>query len=262
MSERLGNEAVVERAIQRLGERSVEGEVFFRESTTTSVEVKDGEIENVLAHGERGIGIRVVDGLRVGFAFTSDLSTTGIDECAVAAESMSAVTEPDPDIRISSDEAAELDLGIFEGVGDRTIEQRADSAFAAERAARMVDPRVTGFRKTSYHDGEATTILATTRGTRGSYAESWAALSTSVIASEGDDRQIGYHGHASRRSAEIDAEGIGRHAASVAVGKLAARTNLLDLLASISGVGSDLRFGGGGIGSPTLVISELSIGGT
>lgn len=224
MSERLGNEAVVERAIQRLRGRSVEGEVFFRESTTTSVEVKEGEIENVLAHGERGIGIRVVDGLRVGFAFTSDLSASGIEECAVAAQAMSALTEPDPDLRISSAEAAEVDLGIFEGVGGRTVEQRADSAFAAERAARAFDPRVTGFRKTSYHDGEATTILATTRGTRGSYAESWAALSTSVIASEGDDRQIGYHGHASRRSAEIDPEGTGRQAASVAVGKLGART--------------------------------------
>ena len=38
--------------------------------------------------------------------------------------------------------------------------------------------------------------------------------------------------------------------------------NLTHLLSSISGVGTDLTFGSGGIGSPTLVIAELSVGGT
>jgi PmbA protein len=38
--------------------------------------------------------------------------------------------------------------------------------------------------------------------------------------------------------------------------------NLTHLLAAVTGVGGDLTFGPSGIGSPTLVISELSIGGT
>ncbi len=37
--------------------------------------------------------------------------------------------------------------------------------------------------------------------------------------------------------------------------------NLTHLLSSIVGVGRDLVFGPGGLGSPTLVISELSVGG-
>jgi len=37
--------------------------------------------------------------------------------------------------------------------------------------------------------------------------------------------------------------------------------NLTALLGAVVGVGSDLVFGPGGLGSPTLVISELSIGG-
>jgi PmbA protein len=37
--------------------------------------------------------------------------------------------------------------------------------------------------------------------------------------------------------------------------------NLTNLLSSIVGVGTDLVFGPGGLGSPTLVISELSVGG-
>ena len=37
--------------------------------------------------------------------------------------------------------------------------------------------------------------------------------------------------------------------------------NLTTLLSSITGVANDLRFGATGLGSPTFVISELSIGG-
>jgi PmbA protein len=37
--------------------------------------------------------------------------------------------------------------------------------------------------------------------------------------------------------------------------------NLTTLLASITGVANDLTFGAAGLGSPTFVISELSIGG-
>lgn len=224
MSERLTNEAVVERAISSLQRQSVEAEVFFRESSSTSVEVKDGAVENVLVHGERGIGIRVLRSQRMGFAFTSDLSGGGIEECVGAAQAMSAVTEADPDLRIASGATDQADLAINEGIGDRTVEERAGAAFAAERAAREVDTRVLGFRKTSFFDGETTTMLATTAGTRGSYSESWSGLSTSVIASEGEERQIGYHGHASRRHAEIDPETIGRFAAKVAIGKLGARS--------------------------------------
>jgi PmbA protein len=223
VSERLANDAALDSAIGSLHSRAVEAEVFLRESASTSVEVKDGAVENVLAHGERGIGIRVVDEQRMGFAYTSDLSPGGIEECVSAAVAMSAVTEPEPDLRIASGAADGADLAIFEGVPDRTVEERAESANEAERAARALDPRVTGFRKTSCSDGEATTLLATTAGTRGSYRESWSALSTSVIASEGEDRQIGYHGHAARRRAEIDPAAIGRHAAGIAVGKLGSR---------------------------------------
>lgn len=224
MSERLTNEAVVERAIGSLRRQSVEAEVFFRESASTSVEVKDAAIENVLVHGERGIGIRVIESERMGFAFTSDLSVGGIEECVGAAQAMSEVTEADPDLRIASGATDHAELAIYEGLGGRTVEERADAASAAERAARDVDRRVLGFRKTSFFDGETTTMLATTTGTRGSYSESWSGLSTSVIASDGEDRQIGSHGHAARRRTEIDPEAIGRYAARVAIGKLGARS--------------------------------------
>ena len=54
------------------------GEVFLREAQSGSVEIKEGAIESVIARGERGIGVRVLDDQRLGFAYTSDLSAEGI----------------------------------------------------------------------------------------------------------------------------------------------------------------------------------------
>ena len=136
MSERLTNEAVVERAIGSLRRQGALAEVFFRESASTSVEVKDAAIENVLVHGERGIGVRVIESQRMGFAFTSYLSAGGIEECVAAAQAMSAVTEADPDLRIASGATDRAELAIHEHIGARTVEERAEAAFAAERAAR------------------------------------------------------------------------------------------------------------------------------
>lgn len=220
MSERLRNEEVADRALAAAGR--VPAEVFLRESASTRVEVRDGEIENVLSQGERGMGVRLIDAQRMGFAFTSDLSPAGIEACVDAARAMTRVTEPDPELRIASSPTDETDLRIYEPPR-RSVQERAEIAFATERAAREHDPRITGFRRTTVHDGEVATLLATSGGTRGSYTESWYGVTTSTIATAGEERQIGWHGHASRRASEVDAPAIGRRAAQIASGKLGAR---------------------------------------
>ena len=225
MSEKLTNEAVVDRALASIGALGVDGgEIYLREGTSTSIEVRDGAIENAITRGERGIGVRILRGGRVGFAYTSDLSRDGIDDCARGARDIAAVTEPDPDVAIATAPIDAADLELYEGgADDRTIDDRAQVAFAVERAARAVDPRISGFRKTTYSDGTLTTQLATTAGVRGGYRESYFSVGTSAVATEGDERQIGYHGEAKRRFGAIDPEAVGRRSAELAIGKLGAR---------------------------------------
>ncbi|CAN5225217.1 TldD/PmbA family protein [soil metagenome] len=225
MTARRSAEEVVEQAVESLARAFVgSGEVFFRESASSSIEVRDGALENILAHGERGIGVRVIDAGRLGFAYTSDLSAEGVVECWASAMRMATVTEPDADLRIATGDADSADLGIHVPLEQRPVDQRAEIAFAVERAARAVDSRVSGFRETSYYEGEATTVIATTAGTRGSYSESWSGVSTSAIATDGAERQSGSHGEAARGFAHVLPEAVGRRAAEVAVGKLGART--------------------------------------
>ena len=225
MSEKLTNDAVVDRAIASIKGLRVEGgEVFLRDGQSTSVEVRDGLVENAITRGERGIGVRVLRGGHVGFAYTSDLSPAGIEECVTSARDIASVTQPDPDVSIATKKIESPDLGLYEsGIDDRTVAERTEVAVAVERAAKSADPRISGFRKTTYGDGSLTTIVATTADVRGSYRETYFSVGTSAVASEGEDRQIGYHGAAKRQFALVDPENVGRVAAERAVGKLGAR---------------------------------------
>ena len=225
MSERLTNEAVVDRAIASINGLRVDGgEVFLRDGQSTTIEVRDGEAENAITRGERGIGVRVLHGGRVGFAYSSDLSATGIEDCVTAARDIAAVTEPDPDVSIATRTVESADLGLYEdGIDGRSVVQRTNVALAVERAAKNVDPRITGFRKTTYSDGTMTTIVATTADVRGTYRETYFSVGTSAVATAGEERQIGYHGDAKRQFGAIDPERIGRRSAELALGKLGAQ---------------------------------------
>ena len=226
MSGRIGNEAAVERALEALRAAGIRsGEVYLRESASGTVEVKDGAIETQTARGERGLGVRVIENARLGFAYTTDVTESGIAECVDLARAMSRVTEPDPDLRVAAEVPPAVDLKVHDPrVAERDAAGRAEVAFGVERAARATDPRITTFRKTEYTDAEATTVLATTAGMHGSYRESSCAASTSAVAAADGQRQIGFHLEGGRSVDEVDPAAVGRRAAEMAVRKLGART--------------------------------------
>jgi PmbA protein len=225
MTQRLTNDEVVDRALTSLRASGVRtAEVFLRDALSGSVDTKDGEIESVIARGERGLGVRVLDGERMGFAHSSDLAAAGIDACVEQARRMAKITEPDADLQIASDALQEADLAIYHpGLEERPLSERGAIALAVEKAARAADERITHFRKTSYSDAEVTTVIATTSGVRARYRESFCGAMTSPVASHAGERQIGYHGEGARQIGDLDPARIGARAAQRAVEKLGAK---------------------------------------
>ena len=225
MTTRLSNDDVVDRALEALrASRVATAEVLVRDALSGSVETKDDAIDVVTARGERGLGVRVLDGQRIGFAHTSDLAPPGIESCVDQARRMATITEPDEDIRIAAQPIETVDLDIYQpGLEERPLAERGAIALAVEQAARAMDPRITHFRKTSYSDAEVTTVIATTQGVRASYRESFCGAMTSAVATQNGERQIGYHGEGARRLADLDPVSIGTLAAQRAIEKLGAK---------------------------------------
>src|SRR2546428_6066228 len=190
---RLSNNEVVDRTLETLRSgRVATAEVLVRDALSGSVETKDGAIEVVTARGERGLGVRVLDGHRIGFAHTSDLAVSGIEACVDQARRMATITEPDQDLRIATAPLDPVDLDIYEpGLEDRPLADRGAIALAVERAARTAGPRSTHFRKTRYSDSGVTTAIPPTPGLRASHSPSVCGEMTDAVAApkgEGETR--------------------------------------------------------------------------
>ena len=60
-----------------------------------SIKVFQGAIESLAAAEPRGLGVRMVEGGRVGYAYTGDLSPAGIDGVLLAAADNARAADPD-----------------------------------------------------------------------------------------------------------------------------------------------------------------------
>src|SRR6187402_1095212 len=60
-------------------------EIYAEDKRSTSAGLDDGRIEQLTSGRDRGAGIRVVAGETTGFAYTSDLSESGLERAASAA---------------------------------------------------------------------------------------------------------------------------------------------------------------------------------
>ena len=128
--------------------RVATAEVLVRDALSGSVETKDGAIDVVTARGERGLGVRVLDGQRIGFAHTSDLALAGIEACVDQARRMATITEPDEDLRIANAPLDKVELDIYQpGLEVPALATRS-SALAGEASGAVRD-RAHPLRKTS-----------------------------------------------------------------------------------------------------------------
>ena len=116
-------------------------EVFVEDRTTTSIHLDDGRIEEVVAGGDRGAGIRVFHGDAQAYAYTNRLDPATLDAAAAAAAS--AVRDAGERVEMvdlrSGKQAVTADAPESSDV-PRT--RKVEWLREADEAARAVDPTV------------------------------------------------------------------------------------------------------------------------
>ena len=70
-------------------------EVIITESQETSLRINQGEVEQLSQSGSRGLGVRVVNGGRTGYAYTSDFSDDSIEQTWQSAVQLSRIATAD-----------------------------------------------------------------------------------------------------------------------------------------------------------------------
>jgi PmbA protein len=204
------------------------------EGTGLSVSCRLGALENVEQNRDKSLGITVYVGQQRGNAATSDFSAAAIADTVRAAHDIARYTAPDPcgnlpdAADMCSNKAAKRDLDLFHPWGVSS-EAAAELALRAERAALLLDPRLSNsdgasvsaqqsqFRCGYLRDGKADFLAG--------YATSRHSLSVAPIAVDAKgDMQRDYWFSSERNAADLASpEAVGRYAAERTLSRLGAK---------------------------------------
>ncbi len=199
-------------------------EVYISNNKELTVEVRHGRVETLKLTEERGLGMRVLLGDRMGFAFTTDLTPGGVEEVAGRAYQNAAAATPDQYRTIPRPAERYPEVDVFDpAIRAATVEEKTALAMQMEQVARDYDPRIKIIESAVYQDGEAEVFLYNTHGMQLSYRSAACVLYLALVAGQEDDHQTGFAIDYVLRYKDLNPEKVGREAARKAVSMLGAR---------------------------------------
>ncbi len=206
--------------VNKAAQNGVEVEVIITQDKETQVRVSGGEVEQLSQSGSGGMGVRVIQDGRTGYAYTSDLSDDSIEQTWRTATELAQVATPDayrglPDPQPIPDEDLEIwDASMQDVPTDRKIELLRQ----IEQATLDYDERVVATQWCTYQDATSHVYLANSRGFGGQYGRTTAAAYLMAVARDADGHAATAFGvGASNFFDDLNAEDIGHEAASKSI---------------------------------------------
>lgn len=198
-------------------------EAFGIDEVETSIKAYDGGVESLSSARTRGVGVRVIVGGGVGYAYTADTSASALAETLAEARVNAAVATPDEaNVLPAPAQADPLPELYRSGFGDITPEQKVEVALRLEAAARAPQS-VKGVDAAIYGDTDATIAIASTTGVRGEYRRSDAYVLVEVLAEQDGATTSAYGLDMGRIATELDVEAAAAEAVERAVRLLGGR---------------------------------------
>jgi PmbA protein len=212
-------------ALDAARKKAVEAEVFLLYNRELSIELRDERVETLKEAEEIGMGVRVLNQGRMGFAYSSDLSREAILEVVDNAVSISNCMTADEYQSLVEPSTSYPQLSCFDQqIVDTPLEEKIALARASEKAARQFDNRINLVEKSAYEDSQSFTMIMNSKGLNVSFRENLAGIYIALVAREEEDSQTGFAVMARRKIINLDPEECGREAATRAVRSLKAKS--------------------------------------
>ncbi len=205
-----------------------QAEVYVQDETELSVRVFGGEVEELRSANTRGVGIRVIDRGKLGYAYASGLDESDAEEAIRGALENAVYVEPDEHNRLpelASVEVSGEDLGIYDARFEEVpTERKVDFALELEAATRDQDPRIALVEAAIYAESRFTVGLVNTEGFSSFYRGTDSYCYTMPVAREGEESHSGFGFSMGRSLPELDMQGAAGEAAQRAIWLLGARS--------------------------------------
>ncbi|RDI96348.1 TldD/PmbA family protein [Meiothermus sp. QL-1] len=175
--------------LQKARAMGLEVEVLATEHRELSVRAREGRVEEITQARQGGIGLRVVEGGRTGYAYTEELSPAALDW---------ALEEARENARLQAEAGGFLPQGgplgqhdlLGEGLS-APLEEKRQKALALEAELRA-HPQVAQVGMGGYTERESRTLLASTQGVAGAFRTGYAVLGVSAVMRQGESLKQGW----------------------------------------------------------------------
>jgi PmbA protein len=188
-------------------------EAYAVDETETRIKAYGAEVESLSSARSRGVGVRLIVGGRVGYAYTAEVEEPALREVVEEARANASVATPDEANTLPAPAPAGPAPKMYDDAfQNTTAQQKVQLALDLEASARR-GARVKGVDTASYGDSVATVAIASTSGIRAAYRRCDAYVVVEVLAEADGKTSSAYGLDMARIPADLDvdraaAEGI------------------------------------------------------
>lgn len=181
-----------------------QAEAFAGWSKRTEVKARGGEVDSLASSESRGVGVRVVDGGRLGYSWAADPTEAEARELLELARAAAEHSTADEANGLPAAEIAEEVSGLFRSaVSDLSTERRVALALELERATTSARPEVRKVEDVVYADAISRVAILSTSGVDASYARTDCWCVVSALAERDGETQSGFSFRVAREPDEL-----------------------------------------------------------
>jgi PmbA protein len=201
-------------------------EIYLSHVDSTSIEVKDQQIECFTTAQSNGLALRILKDNRMGFSYTTQFTKDSFEQVIARALTSARYASPEECNDFPSQTGPLPDLNLFDDDGYALPkEAKIEKLKMIEREALSYDKRITKIRKASYYEQMVKKHLINSYGLNLTHQDTLFSASIVVVAEEKEDSQTGWDFAFSRHYQHLETDSIGRAASLEALGLLGAQSS-------------------------------------
>ncbi len=233
-------------------ERKIDqAEVYLSSSKTLKIDVLNQKVESIDGIRDLGLGIRIIKDKKLGFAFTSDLDETVLEETIDQAIENAKSSEADEFNSLPNQLTNQPtnQLNLFDPKTEKTsVKEKIELTLKIEDSAYKSDKRIKKTEKVSYSDFESEVWIVNSNGVAVNFKINYCGAIADMIAVQNGEMEAGFGLDFVKKFDDFKPEKIGKEAAERAAGMLGAKaiptqklplvldphvgTNILEVLAN------------------------------
>ena len=181
-----------------------QAEAFAGWSRRTEVKARGGKVDALSSSESRGVGVRVVVGERLGYAWAADPTEAEAGELLAKARAAAEHSTADEANALPTAQTAQEVPGLFRpALAELSSERKVSLALDLERAAVSARPEVRKVEEVVYADAVSRVAIASTTGVGASYERTDCWCVVSALAERDGETQSGFSFRVAREPEQL-----------------------------------------------------------